>query len=83
VENVAHRRLHRPVAIPSSQELAVVAQLEQHLTLLNPHATAQNFGTHRQTQCRRLRSGDLATPGRLPVRERILGSLRSRNGRME
>jgi hypothetical protein len=83
VENVAHPKFHRPVAAPSSQQLEVMTQLGQRLALLNPHETAHSFGTHRQTQYRRLRSGDLATPGRLPVRERILARLECRNRRLE
>jgi hypothetical protein len=37
-----------------------MAPVEQRLALLSPHETAQNFGTHRQSQHRRLRIGDLA-----------------------
>ena len=31
MKNVANRKLHHPLAIPSSQELAVMARLEQRL----------------------------------------------------
>jgi hypothetical protein len=60
VENVTHRKLHHPQADPNSHPLAATAPLEQRLALLSPHETAQNFGTHRRTQYRRLRIGDLA-----------------------
>ena len=55
-----HRKLRNPAAVPNSQPLAEVTPVEQRLALLSPHETAQNFGTPRRSQYRRLRSGDLA-----------------------
>lgn len=35
MENVAHRKLQNPPAVPSSQAIVVMAQLEQRLALLS------------------------------------------------
>jgi hypothetical protein len=52
VENVAHRKLRNPAAVPNSQPLAEVAPVEQRLALLIPtrlpkssaHTDKRNIG---------------------------------------
>lgn len=57
MKNVTHRKLD-PVVVPSSQPLAEVAPVKQHLAPPNPHQTAQTSAPiDKPNRC--LRSGDL------------------------